>query len=75
MSISSELMQRISLLLRPLMENKDQRRGYLIRALGTDSTVLYSLRLDMSTNDFIPNLVNELVKFGEIDYGGLDTCF
>jgi hypothetical protein len=30
MSVNSELMQKILHLLRPLMENESQRRGYLI---------------------------------------------
>ena len=69
MPISSELMQKILSLLRPLMENESQRRGYLIRALGTDTPVLYRLVWHTPTNVFIPNMVNELVAFEEISPG------
>lgn len=66
MAISSDLMQKLLTLLRPVMENESQRRGYLIRAFGTDTPVLHRLVLNTPTNDFIPSLVNELVAFGEI---------
>ena len=66
MTISSELIQKLLTLLRPLMENENQRRGYLIRAFGTDTPLLHRIVLNTPTNDFIPNLVNELVNFGEI---------
>lgn len=66
MALTSELMQKLLPLLRPLMENESQRRGYLIRAFGTDTPVLHRLVLNIPTNDFIPSLVNELVNFGEI---------
>jgi hypothetical protein len=56
------------------MENESQRRGYLIRALGTDTPVQYRLVLNTPTNDFIPNLVNELVAFGEIYPGQPALC-
>ncbi|MEC4881758.1 MAG: hypothetical protein SAL70_10490 [Scytonema sp. PMC 1070.18] len=74
MAISSELMQKLLPLLRPLMENENQRRGYLIRALGTDNPVLHRLVLNTSTNDFIPNLVNELVVFGNISPAKPGLC-
>lgn len=61
MAINSELMQKLFPLLRPLMENESQRRGYLIRALGTDTSMLYNLALNTPTNDFIPNLLNQLI--------------
>lgn len=67
-------MQKILTLLRPLMENESQRRGYLIRAFGTDTAVLHRLVLHIPTNDFIPSLVNELVNFGEIDLGKPALC-
>jgi hypothetical protein len=66
MAINSELMRKLLPLLRPLMENESQRRGYLIRAFGTDTPLLHSLVLNTPTNDFIPYLVNKLVNFGEI---------
>lgn len=74
MAISSDLIQKILPLLRPLMENESQRRGYLIRALGTNTPVLYHLVLNTPTNNFIPNLINELVAFGEISPGKPALC-
>jgi hypothetical protein len=74
MPISSDLMQKILPLLRPVMENANQRRAYLFRALGTNTPVQYRLVFDMPTNDFIPNLVNELVSFGEITPGKPAIC-
>lgn len=74
MTISSELMQKLLPLLRPLMENESQRRSYLIRAFGTDTPMLHRIVLNTPTNDFIPNLVNELVAFGEISPGKLALC-
>ncbi len=74
MAISSDLIQKILPLLRPLMENESQRRGYLIRALGTDTPVQYHLVLNTPTNNFIPNLINELVAFGEISSGKPALC-
>ncbi|MDF5707313.1 MAG: XRE family transcriptional regulator [Nostoc sp. S4] len=67
-------MQKILHLLRPLMENESQRRGYLFRALGTNTPVQYRLNLNAPTNDFIPNLVNELLIFGEIAPGQPAFC-
>ncbi|MEM7578317.1 MAG: hypothetical protein AAF316_00435 [Cyanobacteria bacterium P01_A01_bin.80] len=69
MAINSDLMQKLLPLLRPLMENESQRRGYLIRAFGADTPVLHRIVLNTPTNDFIPNFVNELVAFGEISPG------
>jgi hypothetical protein len=66
MAINSESIQKLLPLLRPLMENENQRRGYLIRALGTDTPVLHNLALNTPTNDFIPNLLDKLIAFGEI---------
>lgn len=74
MSIHSELIQKILSLLRPLMENESQRRGYLFRALGTNTPVQYRLNFNTPTNEFIPNLVNELVAFGEIAPGQPALC-
>ncbi|MCF2149849.1 WD40 repeat domain-containing protein [Desmonostoc muscorum LEGE 12446] len=74
MAINSELIQKILPILRPLMENESQRRGYLIRALGTDTPVQYGLNFNTPTNEFIPNLVNELVSFGEIALGQPALC-
>jgi hypothetical protein len=56
------------------MENESQRRGYLIRALGINTPVQYRLNLNTPTNQFIPNLVNELVAFGEIAPGKPALC-
>lgn len=74
MSVNSELMQKILHLLRPLMETDSQRRAYLFRALGTNTPVQYRLSLNTPTDDFIPNLVNELVAYGEISSGKPAIC-
>lgn len=74
MAINSESMQKLLPLLRPLMENENQRRGYLIRALGTGTPVLHNLALNTPTNDFIPNLLDKLIAFGEIAPGQPAIC-
>lgn len=74
MAISSNLIRKILVLLQPMMENESQRKGYLFRALGTDTSVQFRLVFDTPTNDFIPNLVKELVAFGEISPGNNTLC-
>lgn len=74
MPISSDLMQKILPLLRPVMENANQRRAYLFRALGTNTPVQYRLVFDMPTNDFIPNLINELGIFDKTASGKPALC-
>ncbi len=74
MTISNNTINKLLPLLRPLMENESQRRGYLIRALGTNNPLLHRLVLHTPTNVFIPNLVNELVSFGEISSGKPALC-
>jgi WD40 repeat protein len=66
MAISSDLMQKLLPLLRPLMENESQRRSYLFRALGTNTELQYRLVWNTPTYEFIPNLVKELATYGEI---------
>ncbi|BAY23480.1 WD-40 repeat-containing protein [Calothrix sp. NIES-2100] len=72
--INSKLIQKILTLLRPLMENESQRRAYLFRALGTNTPVQYRLAFNIPTNDFIANLVNELVAYGETSSGKPALC-
>ncbi|MEJ6485298.1 hypothetical protein N0Y54_28995 [Nostoc punctiforme UO1] len=74
MAISSDLMNKILPLLRPLMENAHQRKAYLFRALGIDTPVQYRLVFDIPTNDFIPNLINELVIFDKTASGKPALC-
>ncbi|MFK0734757.1 MAG: hypothetical protein ACIWVG_27020 [Gloeotrichia echinulata HAB0833] len=74
MSVNSELIQKILHLLRPLMETESQRRAYLIRALGINTPVQYRIAFNTPTNDFIPNLVNELVAYGETSSGKPALC-
>ena len=64
--ISGEIIRELLPILRPFMWDKQQRRAYLIKALGTDSPVLNLLEWDQPVDVFIPNLVNQLVNFGEI---------
>src|SRR4028118_1572457 len=66
MAISGEIIQKLLPLLRPLMEDEKARRGYLIRALGTDSPVLYRLVWNTPADVFITGMVKELEAFGKI---------
>jgi len=69
MGISRELMKKLLHLLRPYMKNEMERSACLMRALGNDAPVLYRLVWDTPANVFIPNMVNELITFGEITPG------
>jgi hypothetical protein len=70
MAINQELMKELLLLLRPyFMTSEIERSAYLIRALGTDASVLYDLIWNTSVNVFIPHMVKELVAFGDITPG------
>jgi hypothetical protein len=69
MAMSNELIQKLLLLLRPYMKSEQERSACLVRALGTDADVLYRLVWDTPVNVFIPNMVKELVAFGEITPG------
>ena len=68
MAISRELLQKLLHLLRPYMEDKKERKGYLFRALG-DAPVLNRLNWDMPVDAFLTDMVSKLADFGEITPG------
>lgn len=74
MAISSEIIQKLMLLLRPYMKDEKERLAYLMRALGVDAAVLYRLVWDTPVNVFIPTMVKELLAFGEIHPGKPALC-
>lgn len=74
MAISSGIIQKLLPLLRPLMEDENQRRGYLMRALGMDAPVLRRLVWNTPVDVFITGMVKELVVFGEVTPGQLALC-
>src|SRR4028118_1498595 len=73
-AISGDIIQKLLPLLRPLMEEENQRRGYLMRALGMDAPVLRRLVWNMPVDVFITVMVKELVVFGEITSGKPALC-
>lgn len=64
--ISGVIIQEVSLVLSPFMWDKQQRQSYLFIALGTNAKVLNRLVWDTPVDVFIPQMVKELVAFGEI---------
>ena len=73
MPISGEIIGKLLLLLRPLLQEEKERKGYLIRALGTNTDAL-NLIWNQPVNVFIPNMVQELVAFGEATPGQPALC-
>ncbi|MFP4124618.1 XRE family transcriptional regulator [Coleofasciculus sp.] len=69
MAINNDIFQKLLPLLRPLMEDENQRRGYLMRALGMDAPVLRRLVWNTPVDVFITGMIKELVIFGEITPG------
>jgi hypothetical protein len=61
-------------LLRPYLRDENERRTYLMRALGMDTPVLNRLVWSTSVDVFITNMVNELVAFGDIAPGQPALC-
>jgi hypothetical protein len=74
MAISGDIIQKLLPLLRPLMEEENQRRGYLMRALGMDAPVLRRLVWNTPVDVFITGMVKELVVFGEVTPGKPTLC-
>jgi hypothetical protein len=68
MARSSDIIQKLLPLLRPYMEDKKERKGYLFRALG-DARVLNRLDWDMPVDAFITDMVKKLEDFSEITPG------
>ncbi|RAM48150.1 MAG: XRE family transcriptional regulator [Hapalosiphonaceae cyanobacterium JJU2] len=73
MAISSDIIHKLLPLLRPLMEDKKERRGYLNRAL-VNASVLNRLDWDMPVDIFITDMVKKLHDFGEITFGQPALC-
>ncbi|NEO80607.1 NACHT domain-containing protein [Moorena sp. SIO4G3] len=74
MTISRATEHELLDLLRPHMRTAGERQAYLQRALGMDSAVLDRLVLTGAVNDFIPEMVIKLVRFGEISPGQPALC-
>ncbi|MEJ1932193.1 XRE family transcriptional regulator [Nostoc sp. NIES-2111] len=68
MPINSDIIHNLLPLLRPLMEDKKERRGYLNRAL-INAPVLNRLDWDMPVDIFITDMLKKLHDFGEITSG------
>jgi len=73
MEISSELITKLLDLLRPFLEDEGERKAYLLLALGTARDRL-NLTWKQPTNTFIPELLKELLDFGEISRGQPALC-
>jgi len=74
MVISNDSLEKLLPLLRPYLRDENERRAYLIRALGMDTPVLNRLVLNTPVDSFITNLVTELVSLGKISTGKLALC-
>jgi nucleoside phosphorylase len=74
MSISNDSIEKLLPLLRPYLRDENERRAYLIRALGMDTPVLNRLVLNTPVDSFITSMVTELVDFGEISPGQPALC-
>jgi len=73
MAISGDIIQKLLRLLRPHLQDEKERKGYLIRALGTNTDAL-NLIWNEPVNIFVPHMVQELVAFGEITPGKPALC-
>src|SRR4028118_473229 len=74
MAISNDTIQKLLTLLRPYLRDENERRAYLIRALGMDTPVLNRLVLNTPVDVFITSMVKELVDFGKIAPGKPALC-
>jgi WD40 repeat protein/response regulator RpfG family c-di-GMP phosphodiesterase len=74
MEISRELINKLLDLLRPFLQDEGERKAYLFRAFGTDTSNRLNLTWKQPTNTFIPELVKELLDFGEISLGQPALC-
>ncbi|NER46187.1 MAG: toll/interleukin-1 receptor domain-containing protein [Symploca sp. SIO1A3] len=66
MAISNNSIKQLLPLLRPYLRNENERRAYLIRALGMDTPVLNRLAMNTPVDTFITNMIEELVVLGSI---------
>ena len=74
MAISNDSIQKLLPLLRPYLRDENERRAYLIRALGMDTPVLNRLILNTPVDVFITSVVKELVDFGKLAPGKPALC-
>ncbi|MGF2037343.1 MAG: hypothetical protein RMZ43_018830 [Nostoc sp. CmiVER01] len=65
MAISSDIIQKLLHLLRPFMQSESQRKGYLMRSLGMNTPVLNRLVFNQPVDDFITDMLRELVALSE----------
>ncbi|NER46186.1 MAG: WD40 repeat domain-containing protein [Symploca sp. SIO1A3] len=73
-SISGETIQKLLHLLRPYLQDEGERKAFLFRALGFETVERLNLVWKQPTNTFIPELLKELVNFGEIVSGQPALC-
>jgi hypothetical protein len=73
MEISRGLITKLLDLLRPFLQDEGKRQAYLFRAFPTASDRL-NLTWKQPTNTFIPELLKELLDFGEISRGQPALC-
>ena len=74
MAISNDRIQQLLSILRPYFRNEHERRAYLMRALGTDTSVLNRLAMNTPVDTFIPTMIEELVLVGNIAPGKPALC-
>ncbi len=67
-------MNELLLLLRPYLQDEGERKGYLFRALGMKVVDRLNLTWKQPANTFIPELLKELLDFGEILPGQPALC-
>ncbi len=68
MVISNDSIQKLLPLLRPHLRNESERQAYLMLALGFKAETL-NLIWNEPVNTFIPNIVQQLIAFGELTPG------
>jgi Effector-associated domain 8 len=69
MAINNNTVQKLLRLLRPVMQSESQRRGYLMRSLGINTPVLNRLVFSQPVDDFITDMLRELITLGEAAAG------
>jgi HEAT repeat protein len=74
MAISSDIIQKLLRLLRPLMQSESERKGYLIRSLGMNTPVLNRLLFNQPVDNFITDMLRELVTLSDTTAGKPALC-
>jgi hypothetical protein len=69
MEISGEISDKLLHLLRGCLQDKQECKAYLIRALGTEIVDKFTFNWDKPLNILIPMLLKKLAAFGEISPG------